>query len=91
VLKREIKEELGTGVDIKVNKLAFVSKRQYTKNGVLYRTLAIFYNAEFIGGKISLSNEHKISEWVKPADLLAKNNKYMTKDEEDQLKKYFSA
>jgi 8-oxo-dGTP pyrophosphatase MutT (NUDIX family) len=89
VLKREVAEELGEDVEFKVGNLAFVSKRQYTKDMKIFRALAIFYEAKYISGKIALSDEHTISEWIKPAELLSRDNKYMTPDEEAQLRAYF--
>jgi len=90
VLKREIAEELGEDIKFEVNNLAFVTRRQYTKNGQVYRTLAIFYEAQYISGEIILSDEHTVGEWVNPTDLLSKNIKYATPDEEEQLKTFFA-
>lgn len=91
VVQREIKEELGEAVKVGVGKLAFVSRRSYTKDGITNHVIAIFYNANYISGDIQLSDEHVHSEWLEKSEILSRGYKFMSTDEEKQLKEYFAA
>lgn len=89
-LQREIQEELGDRIQIHIGKTLFVSKRQYTKNSSLHHVAAIYFYATYESGEIVLSDEHATNEWLLPSQLLAPENKFISKDEEWQLCSYFS-
>lgn len=90
-LRREVQEELGNAVSYTLGKLAFVAKRFYTDNaGLPHHIIALYYTATYIGGKISLSDEHTHFEWVNPNDILSTPEKFVSNDEYDQFNKYFS-
>ena len=90
VLKRELQEELGNNIKFTVGDIAFVSKRRYTKNSKENRLIAIFYEADYISGKIELSDEHTKYTWVEPQSILNKPKKFMSEDEYTNYKKYCS-
>lgn len=89
VLRREVEEELGSGIKYRIGQLAFISKRHYSMNGNNFRVLAIYYEAEYLDGLAALSNEHKVAVWMPPADIFKANNIFVSDDEEAQLKAYF--
>lgn len=89
VVQREIREELGEDIKVDVGKLAFVSRRSYTKDGITNRVIAIFYNANYTSGSVQLSDEHVHAEWLEKAEILNRGYKFMSPDEEKQLKEYF--
>lgn len=88
-LQREISEELGDGVAVKVGKLALISQRSYTVEGVKNYVLAVFYIAQLESGEVNLSDEHKHFEWLEPNQILQTDAKFMSPDEEKQLINYF--
>jgi len=90
VLKRELQEEIGNNIKFTVGDIAFVSKRRYTKNSKENRLIAIFYEADYISGKIELSDEHTKYTWVEPQSILNKPKKFMSEDEYTNYKKYCS-
>ena len=91
VLKREVKEELGPDAQFSDGRLAFISKRKYQKEGVTHHILAIYYDTQYLGGEIVLSDEHTHVKWAKPSDLFDLKNEFNTIDEYQQFKQYFSS
>jgi 8-oxo-dGTP pyrophosphatase MutT (NUDIX family) len=89
-LARETEEELGPNLKFKVEKPIFITKRHYTKNGQNFRIVAVYYEAQYLSGDIKLSDEHAVFEWVEPSKLLGEAHKFISDDEEVQLKNYFS-
>jgi 8-oxo-dGTP diphosphatase len=88
---RELKEELGDSIKVKVGKLAFVSRRSYSHQGTKNYVLAIFYLAEYQSGDINLSDEHSQYVWLTPDEIFKPGTKFISPDEEKQLKAYFKA
>lgn len=88
VLEREVKEELGSSLIFKVEKLAFIAKREYSDNGQKHKILAVYFEARYLGGDIVLSNEHTTAKWVKPKSILETPDKFISKDEYQQLKEH---
>jgi 8-oxo-dGTP pyrophosphatase MutT (NUDIX family) len=91
VAQREIEEELGANLKVNIGKLAFVSRRSYTKDGVENNVIAIFYQADYLSGEIQLSDEHVHAGWIDPNDIFVQGVKFMSVDEEKQLRDYFTA
>jgi 8-oxo-dGTP diphosphatase len=88
VLYREAIEELGKDVNIEVNRIAFVCKRQLKRDGNITQILAVFYEADYKGGEISLSNEHSEYKWVDPRELLNSPDMFIEGDEFEEFKSY---
>ena len=88
VLARELREELGNDLKFKTDNVAFVSKRFYDKNNTNYHILATFFEAQWLEGNITLSNEHTKSRWIKPHSILINPEKFISKDEYIQYKYY---
>ena len=89
-LEREIAEECGNNFTLKILGPAFIAKRQYTKNGQTHKIIAIYYEALYVGGDITLSDEHSNYEWVKPAELIKYPDKFVSKDEFEQFDNYLA-
>lgn len=89
-LQREIAEELGADFKTEIGQTLFVSKRQYGRNDVTHYVAAIFFACKYMGGAVMLSEEHSTYTWLLPADIFANNEKFISEDEEAQLRAYFS-
>lgn len=64
---REIREEIGK-VRVKIGELLTVA--DWVRAGrPTVRTVCLFYEGKYLGGKIELNNEHDAYRWVKPKDL----------------------
>lgn len=88
-LRREVAEELGELVTINVGKTLFVSKRQYHIGGATHHIAAIYFECQYIGGEIKLSDEHGNHEWLTVEELLSSNKKFVSEDEKAQLQILF--
>jgi len=88
-LEREVAEELGADLHIKVGETVFVTKRAYTFSGKAHYVAAIYFKAEYESGQIALSDEHARSEWVDPAVLATAGYKFVSEDERRQMQAYF--
>ncbi len=72
-LRREIREELGRGVSLTIQKGVVALARDCLWNKVLGRldyerhVFLLFYEAQYQGGEIMLSDEHESYKWVKIA------------------------
>jgi 8-oxo-dGTP pyrophosphatase MutT (NUDIX family) len=66
VIKRKIKEELGPAVKYKLGqpKVFFRHERKEQRLGEMVRIFAVGYEAEYLGGEITLGDHHDKSEWV---------------------------
>jgi 8-oxo-dGTP pyrophosphatase MutT (NUDIX family) len=62
-IDREIREELGSEVKIKVNPKPFMFHKHRVNEGN-HPCVIIGYHAELISGKIRMSDEHDFMEWV---------------------------
>ena len=89
IIKRELGEEIGTGVKYKLilkpvsfSRHYYFSERQ-NKN---IRILLLFFEAEYLGGKIKISPEHIGCDWLDLAQM--KIDKYFTKGRLEGVKRY---
>lgn len=89
-LKREVTEELGKSISIEVKQTLFVSKRQYDKDNTTHYIAAIFFECQYIGGNIKLSDEHINQEWLTPKEIINHRLKFVSEDERKQLVALFS-
>jgi len=89
-LEREIREELGSNIQLNINNISLVSKRQYNLDGKDHHVVAIYFDAAYLRGDIILSDEHERLQWLTPKELL-QHDKFVSQDEYDQLKKYLTA
>jgi ADP-ribose pyrophosphatase YjhB (NUDIX family) len=88
VLSRELREELGDDFKFDVGQVAFVAKRRYDKDNKDHRILATFFEVTYKRGTIKLSDEHAKSRWVNPESILDSPEKFISRDEYEQYKKY---
>lgn len=90
LISREIKEELGTNIRYKVKGPLFWyrGRSQYG-----FWVFVIVHEAEYIGGKIKLSNEHKSYEWISPQRTILTRKDFAVWDQEKYLafKEYFAS
>jgi len=89
-LEREVAEELGQDLHIKVGETVFVTKRAYTFSGTAHHVAAIYFKAEYESGQITLSDEHARFDWVDPAALATTDYKFVSADECRQMRAYFA-
>lgn len=89
-LKREVSEEVGESVKLDIGKTCFVSKRQYNKDGTEHHIAAIYFECQFKGGDITLSEEHGDFAWMTPSELVAQSAHFISVDEQHKIKEYFS-
>ena len=87
VLAREIREELGE-ITYKVGKPVFQYRRHSNATGV-YVFITV-YEAEFLSGKIRLSQEHSDYEWINPKTHAFMIEEFYHEEELAAFKKYFS-
>lgn len=88
ILSREIKEELGANVRYRMRGPLFWY-RGLSQYG--FWVFVIVHKAEYLGGKIKLSNEHKSYEWIDKQNANFKRNDFADWDREKYLafKEYF--
>ena len=90
-LSREIREELGDEIQYELGDIAFVTKRFYVDNtGFKHHIIALYFTAKYTGGDIKLSDEHAHFSWVNPTEILANPEHFVSQDEFEQFKKYFT-
>ncbi|TGK28096.1 NUDIX hydrolase [Leptospira gomenensis] len=90
-MEREIEEELGTNVRIRVRqKPLFVHKHRVNEGN--FPCIIIAYHADFLGGEIVLSEEHDYIAWenVKTYDPNSLFSEYMLDAVNLYLKEYAS-
>lgn len=90
LLNRKIKEELGGGVRYKVEGPLFWY-RGLSQYGLW--VFVIVHEAEYLGGKIKLSNEHKNYKWINAKKTILKRKDFAVWDQEKYLafKGYFAS
>lgn len=86
IIKREIKEELGENVKYKLLGPA-VQYRRYNGVAKMY-TLITAYEAEYLSGRIKLSDEHVKYEWIKTKGGSIEKKKFFNKEEQAAIKSY---
>lgn len=89
ILSREIKEELGANVRYRIREPLFCY-RGFSQYG--FWVFIIVHKAEYLGGTIKLSKEHKNYEWIDKQNTNFKRSDFPDWDLEKYLafKKYFS-
>jgi 8-oxo-dGTP pyrophosphatase MutT (NUDIX family) len=88
VLAREVGEELGDNLKYKLGKLIM----QFRKNSKLAH-IPVFnavYEAEYLSGEISLSNEHSGYEWINPKNTEMKREDFFNDEEYAAFQTYFT-
>lgn len=87
ILDREIKEELGEDVKYKLGQPVFQFRRFFPrKNWKIFLTV---YEAEYVSGKIQISDEHSEYLWINPKEYEFKESEFMSQEEYLAFKKYF--
>ena len=84
-LQREMIEELGDRVTCTIGNYAFVSKRVWHHDGKRTNVAAIYFMANYTGGEITLSDEHRAYEWLTPAEILSGKRTCMSPHEQSEL------
>jgi 8-oxo-dGTP pyrophosphatase MutT (NUDIX family) len=85
ILDREIKEELGNDVQYELGRVVMQSRRFW--KGI--RVFLSFFEAEYLGGEIQLSDEHGEFKWMAAKQILAKPELFMSPEERDTFTSYF--
>lgn len=88
VLKREVREELGSGVKYKIGRPAFQFRRFVYSRGVY--ALHTVYEARYISGKIKLSSEHASYEWIDSKRYRFAGKDFFNREEYNAFKKYLN-
>lgn len=88
-IEREVKEELGDDVKVKINPKPFLVHKHKVNEGN-HPCVILGYHAEWISGNIKMSTEHDFMEWVNvktynPSPLFTE---YMLETVELYLKEY---
>jgi 8-oxo-dGTP pyrophosphatase MutT (NUDIX family) len=89
LLKRELKEELGTELQYEIDEFIFPCKLKSNFNNKVYVTVAIFYALRYRDGEITLSNEHINMEWQTESEILSNKQLFLEEDLYNALKDYF--
>lgn len=87
VLKRELREELGTSVRYEIGKPIFHFRRHFS-NPEKHIFLVVF-EAKYISGEINLSKEHARYEWLNPKKDSLPPAALFHKEGATALKNYF--
>ncbi len=87
VIDREIREELGE-ISYKIGKPIFQYRRHFKDLGI-YVFLTV-YEAEFIAGEITLSDEHSDYEWINAKTHQFTLKEFYHREELAVFKKYFN-
>lgn len=87
ILKREVREELGSAVKYTLGKPLFQFRRHFEDKG--FRIFITVYGAEFLSGDIQLSSEHAKYEWVNLEDLTFEEKDFFHREEFLAFKRYF--
>jgi 8-oxo-dGTP pyrophosphatase MutT (NUDIX family) len=88
ILAREVREEIGA-VRYALGKPAFQYRRwHHTRRVHIFTTV---YEARYLSGKITLSDEHGSYEWADPAAIRLGTHLFTTAEERRAFKKYFTA
>lgn len=90
LISREIKEELGANVRYTIKGPLFWYRGR-SKYG--HWIFVLVHRAEYLGGKIELSEEHKNYEWIRINKIELKRNDFAAWDHEKYLafKEYFAS
>jgi 8-oxo-dGTP pyrophosphatase MutT (NUDIX family) len=89
ILEREILEELGTKIKYHLGGPVL----QYRRYSVKYKIYVLItaYQADYISGPISLSQEHRGYEWINPKTYKFEDKNFSSKEACLAFKDYFKA
>lgn len=87
ILVREVREEIGR-VRYTLGKPAFQYRRWHSTRHV--HILTTVYEAQYISGRVVLSEEHGSYEWVIPRDVRFSPDDFSSREEHRAFKKYFA-
>ena len=90
IIAREVREELGSAVKYFLGKPIFALRRWTIRDGKKICIFCVFYEAEFISGRIKLSSEHSSYEWIDPKKFRMRRADFGHGDEISGIKKYFA-
>lgn len=90
ILSRETKEELGSGMRYTIKRPLFLYRGLSQHS---FWVFVVVYEAEYLGGKIKLSNEHKSYEWIDAQKTNFKRSDFAAWDREKYLafREYFAS
>lgn len=91
IIVREVKEELGQDVEFRLGPPLFVNRvfRRVDKRLIF----VVVFDAKYISGNITLSDEHKSYEWVDRESYRVSRKDFLPIDQEkyEALKRYFNS
>ena len=88
ILEREIREELGVDVQYKLGPILFQYRRFVPQKN--FKVFITVHEAEYMGGNITLSDEHESYQWANPKERGFTENDFFSAEEYTAFKKYFS-
>lgn len=90
IIAREVKEELGPDVKYKLGSPIFQFRRYFKSRDIwIFQT---YYLAKYISGKIKLSHEHTVYEWVTPEKIKSfKTSEFYSPEEKKIFLDYFKS
>ena len=88
ILAREIREELGARVRYRLGAPLFQFRRLVSSRNI-YNFLTV-YDAEFLGGDITLSFEHSAYEWLDPRTYAWKKSQFLSSEEYTAFSAFFT-
>ena len=88
ILAREIREELGARVRYRLGAPLFQFRR-YVASRKIYNFVTV-YDAEFLGGDITLSGEHSAYEWLDPKTYRWRKSQFLSSEEYAAFSAFFA-
>ena len=88
ILQREIAEELGNKVRYRLGNPIFVCRRFITHKN--WNVFLVFYDVEYLGGEIQLSEEHTGYEWVNIREVDLDPQDFVSEEEYRAFVKFFA-
>lgn len=88
IIDREIKEELGDGVQYRLGIPLFQFRRHFDEKDL--HVFLTVYSAEYLSGDICISPEHSAYEWVNIQQFSFPDEMYFDPEEQVAFRTYFS-
>ena len=89
IIAREIQEELGSNVRYRLGSPLFQYRRDNKHTSI--PVFITVYDAEYISGEITLSEEHASYDWLDPKTLTLKEEDFGNTEEAQTMNNYFQS
>ncbi len=89
ILAREMREEGGINFRYTLGKPTFQFRRLFRQTGKVYVPITV-YEATYVGGEVTISNEHDNHEGINPRTRGLFQHEFFAEEEYLAFKKYFS-